>query len=174
VQTQNKQSLFEQLMLPHLDAAYNLARRLTGNNQDADDMVQDAYLRAFKAFPNFRGEDSRAWLLTIVRNTCFTWLQRNHPSALQISFDEDEFPIEDTSQNTEKLLLEQIDHEMLHQALQDLPIEHREAIVLREMEGMSYKEIALVTRVPLGTVMSRLARARRRLYQILSKRMNGD
>jgi RNA polymerase sigma-70 factor (ECF subfamily) len=162
---------FEQVMLPHLDAAYNLARWLTGSDQDAEDLVQDAYLRAFKAFGTFHGEDSRAWLLTIVRNTCYTWLHRNRAYIAQSELDED--LLADESQDSEKLLLEQADFAMLHQALADLPPEFREAITLREMEGLSYKEIARIIRVPLGTVMSRLARARRLLQQSLIKRMNG-
>lgn len=160
-------------MLPHLDAAYNLARWLTGNNEDAEDIVQEAYLRAFRFFGSFHGTDSRAWLLTIVRNTCYTWFRRNH-AALNTSFDEEVHTNGSEAQSSEKLLLDQVDHELLRQALDELPIEFREAMVLRELEGMSYKEIALIARVPLGTVMSRLSRARKRLQQSLAKRMNGE
>ena len=173
MQTHDTENRFEQAMLPHLDAAYNLARWLTGNNQDAEDMVQEAYLRAFKSFGTFHGGDSRAWLLTIVRNTCYTWLQRNR-AALNTSFDEEVHTAGSEAQNSEKLLLEHVDHEMLHQALNELPVEFREAMVLRELEGLSYKEIAQIARVPLGTVMSRLARARKRLQQTLAQRMNGE
>jgi RNA polymerase sigma factor (sigma-70 family) len=172
LQTQSMQTYFEQTMLPHMDAAYNLARWLVGDNQDAEDMVQDSYLKAFKSFGGFHGGDGRAWLLTIVRNTCYTWLQRNQ--KITTSFD-DELDVTGTeAQSSEKLLLEQIDHEMLGQALDELPVEYREVIILRELENLSYKEIAQIARVPLGTVMSRLARGRKRLQQTLSKRMNGD
>ncbi len=172
MQTQTMQTHFEQAMLPHLDAAYNLARWLVGNDQDAEDMVQEAYLKAFKSFGTFHGGDGRAWLLTIVRNTCYTWLQRNQ--KIVTPFDEEIDAAGVEVQSSEKLLLEQIDHELLRQALDELPVEYREAIILRELEGMSYKEIAYIARVPLGTVMSRLARARKRLQQSLSKRMNGE
>jgi RNA polymerase sigma factor (sigma-70 family) len=171
LQSNNMQTRFEESMVPHLDAAYNLAYWLTGNNQDAQDMVQEAYLRAFKSFGSFRGGDSRAWLLTIVRNTCYTWLQRNR-AALNTSFDEDIHTAGSEAQDSEKLLLDQVDSEMLRQALEELPVEFREAMVLRELEGLSYKEIAQIARVPLGTVMSRLARARKRLQHTLAQRMN--
>ena len=161
---QNQQTHFEQMMLPHLDAAYNLARWLTGNEQDADDMVQEAYLRALKSFGSFRGGDSRAWLLMIVRNTCYTWLQRNRAS---FTMELDEDIQEADGKNSEQLLLERVDFELLHRALDELPAEFREAIVLREMEGLPYKEIAQITHVPIGTVMSRLARARQQLQQRL-------
>ena len=173
MQALNKKTYFEQLMLPHLDAAFNLARWLTRNNQDAEDMVQEAYLRAFKSFGTFHGTESRAWLLTIVRNTCYSWLQRNQRLGEQAMFDDELDDVDCDSPNAEKLLLEQVDHEMLHEALTELPLEFREAFVLRELEDMSYKEIAQITHVPLGTVMSRLARARKRLQQSLAKRMNG-
>jgi RNA polymerase sigma-70 factor (ECF subfamily) len=163
-------------MLPHLDAAYNLARWLTGNAQDAEDMVQEAYLRAFKSFGTFHGHDaseSRAWLLTIVRNACYTWMERNQSASAAASFDEELYTVEDESGNSETALTLAADLDMLRQALGDLPLELREAIILRELEGMSYKEIAQMARVPLGTVMSRLARGRRRLQQSLEKRLIG-
>ena len=173
MQALNKKVDFEQLMLPHLDAAFNLARWLTQNNQDAEDMVQEAYLRAFKSFGTFHGVESRAWLLTIVRNTCYSWLQRNQRLGEQTTFDDEMDSADCDGPNAEKLLMEQADHEILHEALNALPMEFREAFVLRELEDMAYKEIAQITRVPLGTVMSRLARARKRLQQRLAKRMNG-
>ncbi len=168
---QNQQTHFEQMMLPHLDAAYNLARWLTGNEQDADDMVQEAYLRALKSFGSFRGGDSRAWLLMIVRNTCYTWLQRSRAS---FTMELDEDIQEADGKNSEQLLLERVDFELLHRALDELPAEFREAIVLREMEGLPYKEIAQITHVPIGTVMSRLARARQRLQQRLEMLRSGE
>lgn len=168
MQEPNKRTRFEQTTLQHLDAAYNLARWLMGNPQDAEDMVQEAYLRAFKFFDSFHGSDSRAWLLTIVRNTCYTWLQHNRATALSTPFDEELHSVSCESMNAERLLLEKTDHEMLRQALEELPVEFRETVILRELEGLSYKEIALIVRVPLGTVMSRLARARRQLQQRLT------
>ena len=169
LQAKNKLSRFEQVTLPHLDAAYNLARWLTGNDQDAEDVVQEAYLRALKFFDGFHGGDSRTWLLTIVRNTCYTWLQQNKRTVLDSAFDEEIHTMGSDDLNSEKLLLDDFDRELLRQALDELPTEFREAMVLRELEGLSYKEIAQISRVPLGTVMSRLARARKRLQQSLTK-----
>lgn len=162
---QNKLTLFEQVVVPHLAAAYNLARWLVRNSEDAEDMVQEAYLRAFKSFDGFRGGESRAWLLTIVRNTCYTWLQQNRARELTMAFDEDVHTLEDNAPSPEALLLETANAKVLQQTLEELPLEFREAIILRGLEGMSYKEIADLTGVPLGTVMSRLARARDRLQR---------
>jgi RNA polymerase sigma factor (sigma-70 family) len=160
---------FEQTILPHLDAAYNLARWLTRNEHDAEDMVQEAYLRAFKFFDAFHGVDGRAWLLTIVRNTCYTWLQQNRAREITTVFDEEIHSIDvdsDTS-NPATLALQSADHQTLRQALDELPMEFREVVVLRDLEGFSYKEIADIANIPTGTVMSRLARARERLKNIL-------
>ena len=168
---ENKLARFEQAVLPHLDAAYNLARWLTRNDADAEDVVQEAALRAFKFFGGFRGGDSRAWLLTIVRNACYTWLRQNRAQELDAPFDEEAHGVE--GDNPETILLEGADRQMLKEALEELPLEFREAIVLRELEGLSYKEIATVADVPLGTVMSRLARARKRLQLRLSVRREG-
>jgi RNA polymerase sigma factor (sigma-70 family) len=154
---------FEATVLPHLPAAYNLARWLTRNGHDAEDLVQEAYLRALKAFDGFRGGDGRAWLLTIVRNTCYTWLQENRAKEFTTAFDEEIHVIEDNSRNPEDLALASADQQLLKVALEELPLEFREVIVLRELEGMSYKEIAGLAGIPVGTVMSRLARARERL-----------
>jgi RNA polymerase sigma factor (sigma-70 family) len=158
---------FEEAMLPHLAAAYNLARWLTRNGSDAEDLVQDAYLRALKGFEGFRGGDGRAWLLRIVRNTCYTWLQENRVQEFATTFDEELYTIENDSTNPETLLLRSADKQSLKEALEKLPLEFREVIVLRELEGMSYKEIAELAGIPVGTVMSRLARARERLQQLL-------
>ena len=168
---ENKLERFEQAVLPHLDAAYNLARWLTRNDADAEDVVQEAALRAFKFFGGFRGGDSRAWLLTIVRNACYTWLRQNRAQELDAPFDEETHGVE--GDNPETVLLEGLDRQMLKEALEELPLEFREAIVLRELEGLSYKEIAAVADVPVGTVMSRLARARKRLQLRLSVRREG-
>ena len=164
---QSQISHFERAILPHLDAAYNLARWLTRNETDAEDVVQEAYLRAFRFFSGFHGGNSRAWLLTIVRNTSYTWLQQNRPNELTAEFDEEIHSVE--SDNPEKILLENADKQLLKQTLEELPPEFREAMILRELEGLSYKEIADITDVPIGTVMSRLARARKRLQHCLAQ-----
>ncbi len=167
----NKIGSFEQTVLPHLDAAYNLARWLTRNDHDAEDVVQEAYLRAFEFFAGFYGTDGRGWLLTIVRNTCYTWLRRNRAEDLSTEFDEEIHSESVASPNPEELLLENADRQHLQDALEELPVEFREALVLRELEGLSYKEIAGVSGVPVGTVMSRLARARARLKDALARRI---
>jgi RNA polymerase sigma-70 factor (ECF subfamily) len=167
----DKLARFEQCVLPHLDAAYNLARWLTRNPDDAQDMVQEAYLRAFKFFDTLRGADSRAWLLTIVRNTCYTWLQQNRPRDLAAPFDEDIHSGESDSADPATLVLKSASHQMLKEALEELPAEFREVVVLRDLEGFSYKEIAEIAKIPPGTVMSRLARARERLKQLLCNRL---
>jgi RNA polymerase sigma-70 factor (ECF subfamily) len=161
VPTENKSVNFEEIMLPHLDAAYNLARWLTRDGSDADDVVQEAYLKAFKFYSGFRGGDSRAWILKIVRNTCYSWLQKNRASQITDEFDEELHGTE--SDNPESILIEYVDQQFLKQLLDELTVELREVIILRELEGLSYKEIAAIADVPLGTVMSRLARARKRL-----------
>ena len=171
MQEQNKLARFEQAVLPHQDAAYNLACWLTRNQADAEDIVQEAFLRAFKFFGGFRGGDSRAWLLTIVRNASYTWLQQHRSSELTTEFDEKLHSVE--GDNPETILLEDADKQMLKQALEELPIEFREAVILRELEGLSYKEISHITDAPVGTVMSRLARGRRRLQLYLTNRRQG-
>jgi RNA polymerase sigma-70 factor (ECF subfamily) len=159
---------FEQAVLPHLGAAYNLARWITGNDQDAEDVVQESYLRALKFFSGFRGEHSRPWLLTIVRNTCFTWLRQNRFSDLTTELDEEIHHMDPAPGNPESILLAAAQSELVRKAIEALPPEFREVVILREMEGMSYKEIADIASIPVGTVMSRLARARSRLQQLLS------
>jgi RNA polymerase sigma-70 factor (ECF subfamily) len=159
---------FEQTVLPHLDAAYNLARWLTRNDEDAQDVTQEACLRAFRFFDGYQGGNMRAWLLTIVRNTCYTWLHQNRVSSSAVEFDEEIHSAEISgSANPEIQVLATADKETLRRALEELPDVFREALVLREIEGLSYKEIAEVTSISLGTVMSRLARARTRLRQAL-------
>lgn len=171
MEEKDKLARFEQTILPHLDAAYNLARWLTRNDHDAEDMVQEAYLRAFKFFSAFHGVDGRAWLLTIVRNTCYTWLQQNRAHEMTTVFDEEIHSIDSDTTNPATLTLRNADHELLKQALAELPLEFREAVVLRDLEGFSYKEIADIANVPTGTVMSRLARARERLKRLLFDRL---
>jgi RNA polymerase sigma factor (sigma-70 family) len=165
---------FERLLIPHLTAGYNLARWLTRNEHDAEDLVQDAYLRAFRAFDGYRGGNPRAWLLTIVRNTCFAWLRRQHGHAVDPAPDDDiDALADDSAAGPEALVLRQADGQLLRGALEELPVEYREAVILRELEGLSYKEIAEVVGVPLGTVMSRLSRARRQLQQAILRRSGG-
>lgn len=158
----------------HLDAAYNLARWLMRNEQDAEDMVQEACLRAFTFFHSFHGEDGRAWLLAIVRNTCYTWLRKNRAQELDTVFDEQKHSVEADMADPEVLLLQKADRELLQQLLEQLPTEFREVLILRELEGMSYKQISAIADLPIGTVMSRLARARRRLEQQLAMRTRMD
>jgi RNA polymerase sigma factor (sigma-70 family) len=166
---------FERAVLPHLDAAYSLARWLTRNDQDAQDATQEAFLRAFRFFDGYQGGNMRAWLLTIVRNTCYTWLQQNRKVDSTELFDEEiHSPEISAGADPESQVLASADKETLRRALEELPDVFREALVLREIEGMSYKEIADVTSVSLGTVMSRLARARTRLRESLSLSMGKE
>jgi RNA polymerase sigma factor (sigma-70 family) len=168
---------FEQVVLPHMDAAYNLARWLARNTHDAEDIVQEAYLRAFKFFGGYQGGDARAWVLKIVRNTSYTFLEKNRPTDLAEEFDE---TIHTTSTDrpgapgAEAALLQSAESRMLHDALDELPVNHREVLVLRELEGMSYKEIAEVMGVPIGTVMSSLARGRSQLRERLLRARNQE
>ena len=155
-------------MLPHLDAAYNLARFLMRNEHDAEDAVQEASLRAFRFFRDFRGGNSRAWFLQIVRNTSFTLLKKNRPADMNVAFDEELHGGHAPSLEPGLSLDRAQDRQTVRAAIEQLPLEFREAIILRELEGASYKEIADVAGVPIGTVMSRLARARRQLQLILS------
>ena len=160
---------FERQLLPHLDAAYNLARFLMRNDQDAEDVVQEAALRAFRFFDSFRGENSRAWFLSIVRNTAFTALKRNRMDKETVVFDEELHGSQMPPLDAGLALDRAQDRQRVHGAIEQLPAEFREAITLRELEGMSYKEIADVAGVPIGTIMSRLARARRQLQLLLTK-----
>ncbi len=155
---------FEALVLPHLDAAYNLARWLVRRDGEAEDLAQEAVLRAYRFFGGFRGGDPRAWLLRIVRNTCYTWLGA-HREAAPASFDEERHAVAEVT--PESLAIAGADRARLAAALEALPARAREVIVLRELEGCSYKEIADITGAPIGTVMSTLSRARRRLEQTL-------
>jgi RNA polymerase sigma factor (sigma-70 family) len=158
---------FETLMLPHLDAAYNLARWLLRNEDDARDVVQEAYLRAFKSFGGFRGSNGRPWLLTIVRNTAYNLIKKNQTVHLTTTFDEDEHVPDRESPSPATLLAHDEERKLVRQAIDQLPDEFREILVLRHLEGLSYKEIAEVAHLAPGTVMSRLARARAKLKEFL-------
>ena len=164
----DKFSRFEEAILPHLDAAYNLARWLMRNEDEAADAVQDACLRALRFIDGFRGGDGRVWLLAIVRNACYSRLKRGARRAMETEFDDEIHSPETEAANPEDLLERSRDSETLGRALEELPEEFREVVVMRELEGMAYKEIAEVAGVPIGTVMSRLARARKRLQQTLT------
>jgi RNA polymerase sigma-70 factor (ECF subfamily) len=169
LQALDKGTRFERAVLPHLEAAYNLARWLTRNDHDAEDVVQEAYVRAFTFFDGFRGEDGRSWLLSVVRNTCYTWLQKHRYGERTVSLDE-RLHGSSNALNPEQLFLAKATSEELNMAVASLPEEFREVVVLRELEGLSYKEIAAVLAIPMGTVMSRLTRARARLQQCLLAR----
>src|ERR1700742_2584917 len=151
------------MAMPHLDAAYNLARWLTRDPADASDVVQEAMLRALRFFSSFRGGNCKAWLLTIVRNTAIDWMRANRPAQIAPPPADDSDPLEniaDDSEDPEAALIRIGDRQQLDRLIAALPAEFRECLVLRELEELSYKEIAAVTGVPLGTVMSRLSRAR--------------
>jgi len=172
VDDRERLELFEQTVLPHLDAAYNLARWLAGNDHDAQDVAQEASLRAFKFFGSLRGQNARAWLLTIVRNTFYTWLRKNRPREKTIEISDETLDLEDDSAMSQAINPPFADAEAVRRAIADLPVEFREIVILREMEGFSYKEIADLAEVPIGTVMSRLARARKLLQKRLTAELN--
>ena len=165
---------FEAVALPHLDTAYNLARWLLRNEHSAQDAVQEAYLRAFRFFDGFRGGDARPWLMSIVRNTCFTWLRDHGRGPELVEFDEEggrdayEPTIGRMDDNPESLLLRKLESRQVNAAIEQLPPVFREALILRELEELSYEEIAEISGVPIGTVMSRLSRARRMLRAALT------
>jgi RNA polymerase sigma-70 factor (ECF subfamily) len=165
---------FEEAMLPHLDAAHNLARWLLRNEQDAQDVVQEAYLRAFKSFAGFHGSNGRAWLLTIVRNTSYTLLKKNRAVDLTTTFDEEIHAAGYDSVSPATILEHSEDAELIKEAMDELPAEFREILTLRHLEGLSYKEIADIAQIPPGTVMSRLARARGKLRECLAGRIGKE
>ena len=154
---------FEQQVLPHIDAAYNLARWLTRNDHDAEDVVQEAMLRAYRFFGGLRGAP-RPWLLAIVRNACFTWLRNNRPAELTAP---DEREQESDSPGPEAVVATELNRQRVNDAIAALPVTFREVLVLRELEDLSYRDIARIAEVPIGTVMSRLARGRRLLAESL-------
>jgi RNA polymerase sigma-70 factor (ECF subfamily) len=174
VESLREQARFEQIILPHLDAAYNLARWLTRNPHDAEDVVQEALCRALRFFHGFRGGDARTWLLKVVRNTCYTWLEQHRGRQPAAPFNEQEHDSASDLLNPEKMFLRRADRQMLLDAMEALPVHYREALILRELEGLSYQEIATITGVPLGTVMSRLARGRRHLQHRLALCLGGE
>src|SRR6267143_2211307 len=173
---------FERIFTPHLDAAYNYAHWLTRDARNAEDVVQEACLRAFKFLDSFHGESGRAWLLAIVRNTYYTWLKRNRVEALSVSFDEETMAanggeladLESSFGSIDQVLQQGDAKRLINDALAQLPEEFREVIVLRELEDLPYKEIAAIAKIPLGTVMSRLSRARKLLLQHLQRARQED
>ncbi len=170
----HQRARFDECVLPHLDAAYNLARHMLRDVHDAEDAVQDAFLRAFRHFDGFRGVDGRAWLLSIVRNLCLTQLGRRRSRGASVEFDEELHSATDADPPPEADVARADAAGAVVKGLARLPVEFREALVLRELEGLSYKEIAQVTGVPIGTVMSRLARGRRHLVRALGDQARED
>ena len=168
-----RHALFEQTMLPHLNSSYNLARWLTRNEHDAEDVVQEAYLRAYRFFDGFQGGDGRAWLLTVVRNTYLSWLRRTKGDKFMTSFDEQAHPSGREEANPESMLVRDSKLDSLRECVEALPLEYREVVVMRELEEMSYREISDVAGVPIGTVMSRLSRGRKRLLECMTAQLKG-
>ncbi|HEY8624344.1 MAG TPA: sigma-70 family RNA polymerase sigma factor [Casimicrobiaceae bacterium] len=169
---------FADLVLPHLDSAYSLARWLTRNDDDAQDIVQEAYVRAFRSFAGFRGETARPWLLAIVRNTTYTWLAKQRKAEVEVPYDDEVHGDKDCAcvesapgplDNPEAILARADDARLVDEALQRLPVGFREVVVLRDIEELSYKEIAEIANLPIGTVMSRLARGRKLLLGHLTQ-----
>jgi RNA polymerase sigma factor (sigma-70 family) len=173
---------FGDMALPHLDSAYNLARWLTRNDHDAQDVVQESYLRAFRSFDGFRGDNARPWLLAIVRNTCYTWLSQHRRAETEVPYDDDVHGGEGragdsdgaNTANPEAILARLDDVRLVDEALAQLPVGYREVVVLRDIEELSYKEIAAISGLPMGTVMSRLARGRKLLVTRLARLRDGD
>jgi RNA polymerase sigma-70 factor (ECF subfamily) len=171
-------SRFEHRLLPHLDAAYNLARWLVRNDDDAQDVVQEAMVRAFRFEESQEGPNTRAWLLAIVRNCAWSWLEKNRPSELVAMEDSPAAALEAEAAmpaardaNPEVILLQSAQAKLVNLALEELPAAFREVVVLRELEDLSYKEIAAIAGIPAGTVMSRLARGREMLRRAIEARM---
>ncbi|GAB3661368.1 sigma-70 family RNA polymerase sigma factor [Ramlibacter alkalitolerans] len=166
-----EQRRFERMVLPHLDAAYNLARWLTRNDHDASDVVQEASLRALRYFHAMRGENARPWLLQIVRHTCYSWLERNRPAEV-VSLDDGEDGWREvaapTADEPQAVAARNAERAQINWALSTIPVAYREVIVLRELEDLSYKDIARIADIPVGTVMSRLARGRELLRRVLA------
>jgi RNA polymerase sigma factor (sigma-70 family) len=165
---------FNRIVVPHLDAAYNYARWLTRNGQDAEDVAHEAILRALQFFDSFNREQVRPWLLTIVRNTFYTWLKKNRPLELAEPLGDDSPGASSQSADPSHLAILNADRRALAEAIERLPREFRETIILREFEELSYQEIAAMLEVPIGTVMSRLARARQRLVEMIAKEQPRD
>jgi len=168
IDQQRKLKLFEECVLPHLDAAYNLARWLTRNEHDAQDVVQESYLRAFRFFDSYRGGDGKSWLMAVVRNTCITW-RRREKRELSSEFDEMTHSSGRQTPNQEEKLVDSSRMSVLRNCIEMLPLEFREVLVMRELEEMSYRQISEAADLPVGTVMSRLSRARKRLGECASR-----
>ena len=172
-------SQFDKRVMPHLDAAYNLARWITRNDSDAEDVVQESFLRAFRFMESLKEPDARPWLLAIVRNTAYTWLRKNRPADV-VPIDDTGILADDietvghsspTESNPEVILLQSANRKLVNQALEDLPVGFREVLVMRELEDLSYKEIASIAGIPIGTVMSRLSRGRDLLRRAIEVRL---
>jgi len=169
-----KKQRFQAMVMPHINSAFNLARWLTHGHQDAEDIVQEAYLRAFKFFDGFHGEDGRVWVLGIVRNTFYTWYQKDKVQNQHTQFQDelhgsnDETGKSENDANPERIMIQKDSQRRLQQAMRELPIEFREVMVMRELEDLSYKQIAEIIQIPMGTVMSRLGRGRKQLAAILA------
>ena len=174
VATSEKLGRFEQTVLPHMDAAYSLARWLTRNDHDAEDVVQEAVLRAFRFFDGFHGTEPRQWLLKIVRNTFYTWYGKNKTQAQMEHLGDEALEVPGNEIALEEVLVRDHGRKALMSAIESLPLEFREVLLLREFEGYSYKEIADLIEAPIGTVMSRLSRARQSLKNRLSGQKLGD
>ncbi len=160
-----KHDLFERTVLPYLNSGYNLARWLTRNQHDAEDVIQEASLRAWRSFDTFLpGRDARAWFLAIVRNTCHTWLRQNRPRGMATQLEDDSQANVASCLNPEAELISKLNSQIVLQGIEALSLDYGEILILRELEGLSYREIAQIIDIPLGTVMSRLSRARRELY----------
>lgn len=173
--TNTKEKRFQAMVLPHLDSAFNMARWLARNNQDAEEIVQEAYLRAYRFFDGFHGEDGRAWVLGIVRNTFYTWYRQNKSGMQNTQFEDEvhsamnsDYGVAMSADNPEYKLIQKDCQRQMQRALEALPVEFREVMVLRELEELSYKQIAGITGIPIGTVMSRLGRGRKQLAEILA------
>jgi RNA polymerase sigma-70 factor (ECF subfamily) len=158
---------FERTVLAHLDAAYNLARWLVGEDAGAEDAVQDASLKALRFFDDCEGTATRAWFMAIVRNACYDWMRERRPRALEEEFDEDLHGAALSAESPEAIVLRESDARWVRAGIAALPVEFREVVVLRELEGLSYKEIGAIVKIPIGTVMSRLARGRDLLARTL-------
>ena len=169
-----KLEIFEETILPHLDAAYNLARWMLRDDQDAQDVVQEASLRAYRFFEGYRGGDAKAWLLAIVRNTSLNWRRRSRRDKSNVLFDELTHDTKVEAPNAEDRMVDADKMAALRNCIETLPANQREILILREFEEMSYKQIAETASLPVGTVMSRLARARQRLDECVSGRQRGE
>jgi RNA polymerase sigma factor (sigma-70 family) len=179
VQSKDQRAAFDEVFLPHLPEAYRLAQWLTGNASDAEDIVQEASLRAYRGIKTFGAVNARAWSLTIVRNTAFSWLAKNRPKTVVFMNDlsateqqelEHEGPHGTRIETPEEIALFKADAEEVQKAMAQLPAQFREVIVLREINQMNYRDIAEITNVPIGTVMSRLSRGRQLLIALLGDR----